>query len=540
MKKILTILTVICAITLTFQSYAQSTGTGIKFSKRILFIPLDSRPPCLDFTQKIGLIANAELVSPPEELLGVFTTPGQSEKINEWILSQELSQFDAAIIAIDMVAYGGLVASRVHDTDVNTAVERVKIIEELRKKAPKLRIYAQNVVMRLAPTPHGKNEAYRTQLQEWAHICVMNDEKSKQRTKQLESIIPADVLQEFKDARHRNLSINLQSLENVKKGNIDFLILSQDDAEVEGLHVADRERLIKDAKEAGVISKVTVQPGADEVSMLLLSRALSDLYKQKPTIAPVFSSNIMADKVMPFEDKPLRSTVSKHIHAAGAIEISNPAKADILFYVYTSRKETGRGVSFAAEIEAAIKKGRRVIVADIDPIGDVQGGDIAFTDAMIQQGVMQQLHGYASWNTAGNTIGTALPHGITFTIAEKQLLKKKQFASSVITAQNWFTINRILDDYYFHNIVREQANELADQRKRSATILSPEKRKMLEEFGTTEMQKHLDKLIPYYFEGSRPYWNKKATCGRPSDLTFTLPWNRTFEAHIDFKLRCTI
>lgn len=537
MTKNISFLSFICVLTLFFQVNAQTTSAA--FTKRILFVPLDSRPPCFDFTEKMGLIANAELVSPPKELLGIFTTPGQSEKINEWLLSQDLSQFDAAIVVLDMIAYGGLVASRVHDTELNIALDRMKMVEELRKKGPKLKIYAQNVVMRLAPTPHGKNEKYRLELAEWAHRCVSTEENHKLRTKELENIIPYEVLQDYKDARHRNLSINLKAIENVKKGNIDYLILSQDDAEVEGIHVADREKLIQEAKEEGIISKVGVQPGADEVSMLLLSRALTDLYKHKPTIAPVYSSEIMAKKVMPFEDKPLHSTVSKHIDAAGAIETKDIEKADVLFYVYTSRKEAGRGISFAKEIEEQIKKGRRIIVADIDPIGDVQGGDIVFSDALIQNGIMQQLHGYASWNTAGNTIGTALPHGITFAVAEKRLLKKKKLSAKVITAQNWFTINRILDDYYFHNIVREQANELADQRKRSATILTPAKRKMLEEFGTIELQKYLDNLIPYYFEGPKPYWNKNTTCKRPSDLKFTLPWNRTFEGNVEFTLHCT-
>src|SRR5690606_15055691 len=107
-----------------------------------------------------------------------------------------------------------------------------------------------------------------------------------------------------------------------------------------------------------------------------------------------------------------------------------------------------------------------------------------------------------------------------------------------ITAQSWFTLHRILDDYYFHNIIREKANELADQAKRSATILTPEKRQLLEAFCLKELQQSLDHLYPHFFEKNKPAWAGRYHCGRPTDLWFELPWNRTFEAALGFQLNC--
>lgn len=56
----------------------------------ILFIPLDASPPCLKMTEKMGLIGNAELISPPMRTLGNFQEPGKSRDINAWILQQDL------------------------------------------------------------------------------------------------------------------------------------------------------------------------------------------------------------------------------------------------------------------------------------------------------------------------------------------------------------------------------------------------------------------------------------------------------------------
>ena len=133
-KQILFVL--IAAFLLSLTSYTQ---TQQKMSARILLIPLDDRPPCLQFTVKIGLIGDAEIVTPPSELLGKFTTPGQSDKIVEWLKAQDLKSFDAAIVSLDMTAYGGLVAMRRYgDTTAADALQRIEMLREIKRRAPKL------------------------------------------------------------------------------------------------------------------------------------------------------------------------------------------------------------------------------------------------------------------------------------------------------------------------------------------------------------------------------------------------------------------
>ncbi len=535
MKIKITCLLVLFSCFLTAQMFAQ---TASPLPTKILLIPLDDRPPCLQFPLRMGLIGDAQIVAPPVELLGKFTEPGKSDRIIEWIKQQDLKSFDAAIISVDMLAYGGLVAMRVHDTDDQTALKRLAFLKEMRMLAPQLKIYGSSVIMRLAPTGTGANEAYRANLAQWAEISV--DPNSKTETAALKAKIPAAALADYKAARVRDLQINRATVDLVKDKTIDYLILSQDDAKPKGIHVADRENLIALTKKLKLTGKIAVQPGADEVSMLLLARSLSDKYDFHPKIKAVYSSADAANSVMPFEDRPLKETVGFHIKAVGGREVSDEKTADVLFDVYASRFEKNSADKFAAEIKDQIARNRQVIVADVDPKGDVQGGDVSFTAQLAAAQILPRINSYAAWNTAGNTIGTTLPQGVIFALAKAKLLKSDAAKTRILTAENWFTFHRVLDDYYFHNIVRAKAKTYIAQNKWNAFRLTDEATVKVENYSLNLLKDSFTELSKDYFGANSQNLNGNLTCEKPSNLTFDLPWNRTFEADINFDLQCRL
>ncbi len=515
-----------------------SAQNQTKLPTKILLIPLDDRPPCLQFPVRMGLIGDAEIVAPPMELLGKFTDAGKSDQIIEWIKKQDLKSFDAAIISVDMLAYGGLVAMRVHETDDQTALKRLAFIKEMRKLAPQMKIYGSSVIMRLAPTGTGANEAYRANLAEWAEISV--DPMLKAQTAALEAKIPAEALANYKAARVRDLKINREVVDLVKDKTIDFLILSQDDAKPKGIHVADRENLIALTKKTKLTEKIAIQPGADEVSMLLLARSLSDKFNFHPTVKAVYSSTDAANSVMPFEDRPLKQTVGFHIKAVGGREVSDAKKADLLFYVYATRFEKNSAGEFAAEIKNKLDENRQIIVADIDPKGDVQGGDVSFTKQLAEAQIMPRINSYAAWNTAGNTIGTTLPQGVIFALAKAKLTKSDAAKTRILTAENWFTFHRVLDDYYFHNIVRAKAKSYIKENDWNAFRLSDEATQKVEVYSLNLLKDSFKELSNDFFGASSQSSKGNLMCEKPSNLTFDLPWNRTFEADISFDLQCRL
>ena len=517
-----TLITLFCRVS--------STYTQIKYTAHILLIPLDDRPPCLQFPLKMGFIGDVEIVTPPRPLLGRFTQFGKCDSIILWLKNQNLKRFDAAIISMDMLAYGGLVASRVNETPLEMAGNRLKILEEIRKNAPKIKIYGSSVIMRLAPTGDVKNETYREKLSRWADISPYIE--NKEMTEKLEKEIPEEALNNYKNARKRNLQINLLAVKLAETKVFDYLILSQDDAKPKGIHVRDREKLVETVKTLNLGEKVAIQPGADEVSMLLLARAMTDKYNYHPSVKAVYTSDSVAQKFMPFEDRPLSKTVSFHLKAVGAIEVKTVEEADLVFYVFATRFEKGRAASFSDEIinftRNNPKKG--LIIADIDPRGDVQGGDTTFTEALKKQHIFSKSYGYACWNTAGNTIGTALPHGILYGISKHALPKKRQRTKRTELAQQWFMLNRLLDDYTYHSIVRPIALKKIKDNKWNAFRLTPEQNQIIE----ADCFKILE---PIALKLGENYLNTEG--GKKlmiSNFTFNLPWTRTFEAEIDFKI----
>lgn len=504
---------------------------------KVILIPLDDRPVCLQLPTRMGDIGDLDIITPPIEMLGRYTTPGDTHKLSQWLLSQELEEIQAVIISLDMLVYGGLVASRVHNVAIEQALENIQALERLKERRPDMPLYVNSVIMRLAPTVDENNEDFREPLAAWAEVSVMATEEARAKTKKLEEIIPLQVLADYKRARRRNLQINMKSLELVGEGIIDYLIISQDDAKPEGVHVVERNALIAKVKKENLGEQVAVQPGADEISMLLLARLLYDKKEQKPGIKVIYSSNEMSETAMPFEDRPLKETVNAYIEASGSKQVEKSDHADLFFYIYTSREEENTGTRFAKKIRKALDKGQRVIVADVDPVGNIQGGDVAFTKALERENILPRLYGYASWNTAGNTLGTALPQGLIYHYSIAGLEGNEPKKRRVLSAQSWFTFHRVLNDFYYNNIVRNILLK-KDEDKYWSSVLSETQSREMEIIGASLMQDKLDHLYHNFTKGSKNNSAMIYDCRKPTNLEFLLPWNRLFEAHVDFKMHC--
>lgn len=509
-----------------------------RLTGKVLLIPLDDRPPCLQFPVRMGAIGDVEVVTPPREVLGRFTEFGTPTEIIQWLQTQDMRSFDAAIVSLDMLAYGGLVASRVaRSASVDLAKKRVEVLRRLRKLVPRLPIYGSSVIMRLAPSADGTNEGYRVNLARWAEISSeIGDSKLVAETAELERKIPVEALADYRRSRSRNLEINLAAVRLVKDGIFDYLILSQDDAKPRGVHIADREKLIAAVKSQELEERVAVQPGADEVSMLLLSRALTRRFDYLPRVKAIYSSEEIANQFMPYEDRPLRKTVGFHIKAAGGIEVEDLKQADMVFFVFNSRFESGRALSFADEISKhlAADTKARVIVADVDPKGEVQGADTAFTEALRSNDVFAKLAGYASWNTAGNTIGTALPHGVLYSLSQERF-KDIRRLRRVDYAQSWFILNRLMDDYVYHTLVRPESIAFGRSKGWNVFRFTDEQNKTVEDFTSPKVGSRLED----YRKTVGILRSRRITCTAAKGYRFSLPWGRTFEAEIEFTLECS-
>jgi hypothetical protein len=95
--------------------------------------PMDERPPNYQLVSMIADLNGIEIELPKKSLLGRYMKPGECEELIGWMLSREADRF---IISVDMLSYGGLIASREEEISAETALERLRSVRELRRRFP--------------------------------------------------------------------------------------------------------------------------------------------------------------------------------------------------------------------------------------------------------------------------------------------------------------------------------------------------------------------------------------------------------------------
>ncbi len=525
-----------------------SSGSG-PASTRIALVPLDDRPVSLLDPVRLGAIANTEVVTPPRVILGRYLKTGDGDAVARWLDALDVSTLDGVVVATDMLAYGGLIGSRIPRVLEADARRRLEAIGRLKGRRADLRVYAFSTIMRLAPTSDGGNEPWREKVARWAEISpgAGSDPAVATEVASIESSLPAGMLNRYRAARARNLAINLSLIDLAAKGTVDYLVFGQDDAKPFGVHVADRDAIVKAIATAGVGARAAVQPGADELAVLLLTRALVTRAGFQPRVHVTFSSDATRDAVMPFEDRPLRQTVAAGLATSGATMAPSPSQAALRLFVYASRHESADlADAFAGDVAKAVAAGARVAVADIDTKGDVQGSALAFTEALRTRKVLPRLAGYASWNPAGNTLGLSLSQGLLFALgAERVAAQGPDQARAVATAQIRALVYRIAHDFLYQGVVRGQAiDDFVKPRGLNPMRLDESGKARVEKYLVGELQPLVDSLLSDF--GSEP-WRLPATAGRRSTTALSvkdlerfdvlLPWSRMFEAELVVDVR---
>ena len=110
---------------------------------------MDDRPCNRLFPVQLAEIVGLEVASPPRELLGWFTTPGDCDGVAAWLNDCPAQHL---VLSLDMLCYGGLVAARSEEVEAAAAMARLERLRELRQRRPDLMILASNCLPRLGMT----------------------------------------------------------------------------------------------------------------------------------------------------------------------------------------------------------------------------------------------------------------------------------------------------------------------------------------------------------------------------------------------------
>lgn len=497
------------------------------FFALITFVPLDDRPVTRQLPQMLGQIAGRQVVTPPRDLLGNYLTFGKPDAIIAWLNGGHARGSDEFVISTDMLAYGGLVASRVPGTTYADAYFRLNALQQLRGRYRRTWIGSFGTIMRLAPTgipalgPAAKFfAAYPAwqYLQDYANLHDPPLPSEMERAQHLRQLAGEQTLQAYIDTRARNLAGDERAIALTKQGAIDTLVLGQDDAGPVGLHVKDVHALQTVVQEQHLENRVAIEPGADELGMAMVAQALARSISWTPRVAVHYSTPQGASYNDPLEYAPIDVAIDGLIRLCGAVR-DDGAASDINLYVRVPDTGAALDSALLSSIQNDEAAHKSVAFADLTFLKNTFAGQARFAEMLLASGAASKLDAYSSWNTNANTIGTAVAEAVAAGVGRRA-------GTYDALAHKEFTFNRIVDDYAFHDYVRPQLNAVLDaQGVPDHTYLLPEQAAPIAELNRAALWNRAQAILPQLYPGYHI-----------AAMSITLPWNRTFETEIDASL----
>lgn len=387
----------------------------------VVLLPADERPVHLRAPQLLADIVGAELLLPPAEALPQGRSPGDTDALARW-LHGSCASTQAAVVSLDALCHGGLLASRLTTEPVDEVLARLAWLRRLRRERPALHLDTYAVVTRLPDIDDAAEEPdhwahHGRALARWSRALDRGDPQEKEAACRG---VPREVREDVARRRLRNHTLLLAALALATDGTVDHLVLSADDTAPTGLPAAEAAWLDHWIAALGAPGHIERYAGVDEVASVRLVRTLRGA-AERPRVALVDEPGL--DLVAPYEGVPIRATARSQIAAVGGRMVDDPRDAEVVLAVLPPEPEGDwalappvpdaardrRHQQAADRVADLVQAGAWVAVADT---AFPNGGSPAFVGRLVERGVLASLGAYAGWNTAGNSLGSALAQAV--------------------------------------------------------------------------------------------------------------------------------
>ncbi|WP_169516193.1 DUF4127 family protein [Halobacillus kuroshimensis] len=488
--------------------------------RKIALLPVDGRPVTRKLPIDMARIADWEVIAPSVEELGFLKRPADTDSLEKWLINMA-SQVDGVILSMDMLLYGGLVPSRIHPYTEQRLLRKLAILKQVKEYAPSLKIMVFSSTMRMSN--NNINEEEKEYWKDYGRAIwslsyhehrfeKLGEQEDAHMVEEMKGLIPEEVLEDYKNARAVNFSVNRQLVNEVKEGWIDHLVFPQDDTSEYGWNVKEQELLRETAREQGVDDSVFLYPGADEVAVTLLTRMIFELEEADvPVFYPVYSGIAGALSRAMYEDRPIMESVKGQIYAIGSrteedltyadvvigVNVPGHRQGDLALSLHLNQVDTNhRNVpEWLSRLRSYMKR-RPVAIADV---AYANGADPRLFPLLFKQLNWRNLYAFAAWNTAGNTLGTVVSQAALSWLSEKSGLERQKHREGIL-------VERFLDDYVYQSVVRKEGRKRLD----------------------VQPSESLQTVVTPVFEGRASQllddWAQEYEL---TDVHY--PWNRTFE-----------
>ena len=504
------------------------SSTALAAKGTILYIPMDNRPVCLDYTVETMQAAGWDVQTPPLDIIANDKKSGDPDKLFTW-LEDKADESVAVVVSADAMLYGGLVASRTHEIPFTTLKQRAERLIELKNNHGGQKVYVFTTIMRSpkASSAPVEPEYYK----EWGpsifRLGALEDKLELKELRHrevgeladLRNSIPRDILEDMYDRRRHNIKATELLLHGVESGDFDYMLIGRDDT-------AAYSQAHREARSMDILvselpkERIRFFAGADQLGLLLLSRASSRLQYQLPLVNVTYAPGVGKDTIPSYEDEKVSISAKQHILAAGGFTGFSRKRSDLVLAINTpkdgvcleasnpensfvDKKET---ISFVKDIKHIIDDKHQVAVADIK-YGN--GADNSLVKSLFDEGIAYDLAAYGGWNTAGNSLGFALAQGLL-----QPMLSKEE--------KNQLLTERYLEDWGYQANVRQEVYQ---------KLIWPN---YWPNSGLNDMQKaEAEKQITAGIRSlSQPVMGNAA-----DEYEFTLPWDRMFEVKVEHKIK---
>lgn len=521
-----------------------------KSEHKIILLPLDSRPPCLDFPQQLGLLGNMEVIAPPQEFMDQNLQPAKKEELLIW-LEKEAPKADAIILSTDMLLHGGLVASRRISPDQLTEEYQKQWVSQvdslisrlwaLKKAYPHLKIYSFSIIPRQLVSGEPPASYYEPHLYHYSQysdkVAQFELPKDINKLADWRSILPDDVLRQYMGIFQRNLDLNKRLISETEAGLFTRLIIAQDDAQPFGIPNGYRQWAEQFALEKKVLNQqVFFTGGTDEIAQLLLARYAIEEKNQKFSIFPYYTDSKTPHRIFPFMREAIDTNTYEKFRILGAEIAPTAEEADLILTIHGGFPEVDpySWQQSAQQVKKWLLENKAVAVVDV--ARDFNKIESFLPYLLDEKAPLLQLQAYAGWNTASNSIGTALSQGILFKLGKDGDTPPGTLPARR-DAQVRFLLARFVDDWAYQKDVQDANNDwlqfVGTNPYELGSIASEKISKKFE----SDLHGQFSYLYrrnffstPYRFsgsEGTREFWLTNAK------MRVTLPWERTFEIKLE-------
>lgn len=471
MRHIISICVFLCALACAFfafsrddqQDRAVPVSTDFPaIRRRILLIPLDSRPPCGRFVQDAGRIAGVEVVLPPAELLDEYFRPGDTAALQSWTM-EHIAGFDAVILSIDQLLHGGLIASRQAKKTIADEEDLLDFLRRLRAAHPNIPLYAFSILPRMTPPDGLVDWEEQKRLMKYSRLLGRRAREKNPRDEDLSALddlrasISAENLAQYERlfANYADFGQRLISL--AENGTLDRLVIGQDDSEPNSIPNLVLHKFSELLAAKGISeNRVFLAQGADELALSILAADEAQRNGFSPRVALIYNDSSTPDRVLPYMGATLEKTAREKIHFTCGTIAASPETADFTLYISANDKATANTRKAAAATINTLLDNKRA-VALVDLAEHLRLDETLLPVLVENKTPIHMLAAYAGWNTASNSVGTAVAHAVLLQIAQRRAQTEND-ALSVAAAHISFLDGRFLEDCYYLKDVVDHLN----------------------------------------------------------------------------------